>query len=187
MKRKKPEEDLEEVLRILRVPPLDEAPRPWMERASAWLNRQEAARERGGVARAVAGAGRRAATIWQEVRASLVLDTAGVALQGIRGADAPRQLLFEAPMGSVHIRISAISAQRVRILGQFLPKDPSVLEGPVRIILRGGPKEIARRLAPTGEFRFDSVPRTQAQFCLEWSNQRLTLSDVRLEPRTAGS
>ena len=177
-------EELSAVIAALGAPALADAPAAIVARASAWLASQAAAAgaPAGAPAGAVVGrARRRLMQALEEVRAVLVLDTApGATLAGIRGAaDAHgRRLLYESPVGNLHLQIEPLSAGRIAIHGQFLPAsaDPDPASG--RAVLGTSHPGVVCRLSDAGEFHFDDEAAGEVRLQIEWGGRRIVIDPV---------
>jgi hypothetical protein len=99
----------------------------------------------------------------QEVRLRLAFDSRfGPALQGIRAhsALAPRQLLFEADQGTLHLQVLEETGGRVGLIGQFLPSGRGAAGRKVRVVMRQADAEKSRSLDASGSFEFHEVDAT---------------------------
>jgi hypothetical protein len=164
-------------------PPLREVPAALLARAAAWLETQESAHAAAPKAARTGTMARNIARAWEEVRATLVFDSApGALLAGIRGeaATGERQLLYESPSGSVHLRIESGTGGVTALRGQFLPADQTAGFADARVLLSETEHEQTCRLSPTGEFYFDRVREGELRLTLEWASQRVVLDPLAL-------
>jgi len=169
---------LGELLDLLQTSAEEVAPPELVERALARVRELEAVHplEQGArVLRERAGSVRRKV---REIVATLVLDSyAGAALPGIRGAARlqPRQLMYEAPQGTVHLQVESEGGQ-IEILGQFLPTDGSLEQTTVH--LQAGDHSSTVELGETGEFAFSSVPSDRVEIEIRTKDHLLTLAPI---------
>lgn len=135
----------------------------------------------GTIGSAILRAGQRIA---DEIRAVLILDShAGAALPGIRSATRlqPRQLLYESPLGSMHLQIEGDDRSgRVEVMGQFIPSDdqPQLPRG--RAVLLIEDQALLAPLEETGEFRFAPVPAGTLELRLELGDHALSIAPLRV-------
>lgn len=176
---------------------LDEAPQPWVAAATARIREllrsgnEAEATSAAAAAREFADAAAQRATdtladaarSMQQVVARLVLDSwAGAAMPGIRGVSTlqPRQLLYESPLGSVHLQIEPKPERQLEIFGQFLPVEGTLGPDPGRVALEVGSHSATRKMQPSGEFRFRSVPPGRAFIRIDLGAQVLELEPIQL-------
>jgi hypothetical protein len=103
-------------------------------------------------------------------------------MQGIRGSAVSehRQLMFESPLGSLHLQVETGSGSYT-VIGQLVPSDPAdrLRGGVVRVeVQRGSPRG---RLSETGEFRIEGVPGGTVRIRIAWVGRELVSDPIDLE------
>lgn len=163
--------ELHSVIAALAAPPLEEVPAAWTERAAAWLAAQTAAKQ----------PARRLKQVLEDVRAVLVLDTLpGALLEGIRGTVSAggRRMLYDSPVGSLHLQIDASSVERVAVLGQFLPSETDSEPVRGRAIMIGTEKSETCPLSENGEFHFAGLSMDAINLQIIWGNRRILVDPI---------
>jgi hypothetical protein len=169
-----------EILAALRVSPLSVAPEAFVRSA---LEKIAALRQGQAPRTAIGAVKEKVRRVLEEVRLGLVLDTAiGASMQGIRGSAVSehRQLMFESPLGNLHLQVEAGSGSYT-VIGQLVPSNPAdrLRGGVVRVeVQRGSPRG---RLSETGEFRIEGVPGGTVRIRIAWAGRELVSDPIDLE------
>lgn len=175
------------LLQALRAPALVEVPDAWYATALRTIERLEAEHRPANlgdrVRSGIEHARERVRQFIQEVEAGLVLDShAGALLHGIRGnaTAAPRQLLFESPLGQILLQVDTIG-KRHDLRGQFLPASGEIGDD-ARATLSVDGKAFETVISPTGEFLLTQLPSGLARLRVEAAGCAITLAPMQLPP-----
>lgn len=178
------------ILRAMRAPGLAEVPAPMIEAALERIREQGGATAPGSLLSAVSReVAERIRRVGQEIRMGLALDTGfGAALAGIRsvGSMTPRQLLYESPLGTLHLQIMDRGDGKADILGQFL-FEGAPAERPAEMDLESAGKTVRARLSPTGEFRFEGIARGAVRLSTRTGDTRLVVDVLESAPPSSAS
>ncbi|MFN8546537.1 MAG: hypothetical protein U0527_00825 [Candidatus Eisenbacteria bacterium] len=179
--------EISTVLQALRSPTLIDVPDAWYATALRTLERLEAEHRPASLAdRVKSGIGQareRVRQFIQEVEAGLVLDShAGALMPGIRGnaTAAPRQLLFESPLGQILLQVDT-TGKRHDVRGQFLPASGEIGDDALATLTLDG-KTFETKISATGEFLLTQLPSGLARLRVEAAGCAITLAPMHLPP-----
>jgi len=127
--------------------------------------------------------GRRRPGLFQRLVAQLTFDSRlQPALIGIRSRPTePGQLLYTTDQMDIELHLLPAGPDRVRILGQALPRDPDLDVADCSVQLLAGEREIGLTATnELGEFTFEAIPRSDYTLVLVTEEEEIELEHVDL-------